>query len=254
MFYEKLNITVDIEKLRKDVAEKVFTLGDPIFQGEEYGYHNFGGWSLLSSTGKWQDGWQMDYSTMVNIPDHLKAKMQKYLGVSEGFENNIPTEGCTGEVAKVLEDIKNAGFVIRRARVSCLKPGGKTILHTDAPRDQYMARIHIPLWTNERCVHNCEGTDLHMPADGSVYILWVNRMHQVRNEWDQIRYHIIMDAYDVNSITKNFKFDGSINLLENKASEFRKLMNETVLTENDIRYFSMLEDSYKALQASKKIV
>ena len=51
MFYEKLNFTVDIEKLREEVKRSVFTLGEHVVQGKEYEtpqYHGFGGWSILS--------------------------------------------------------------------------------------------------------------------------------------------------------------------------------------------------------------
>ena len=57
MFYEKLDfIKFDLEKLREDVKNHVFTLGKQVIQGEEFEtpqYHGFGGWSLLSRTGDW---------------------------------------------------------------------------------------------------------------------------------------------------------------------------------------------------------
>ena len=57
-----------------------------------------------------------------------------------------------------------------------------------------------------------------MPADGSVYMLWVNCMHQIRNDSDEDRYHIICDAYDTQGITENFRYKQNINRLIEEAN------------------------------------
>ena len=47
-------------QLVEDVKKYVFPLGEQVIQGEEYetpAYHGFGGWSLLSRSGDWRDGW-----------------------------------------------------------------------------------------------------------------------------------------------------------------------------------------------------
>ena len=249
MFFEKLNITVDIDRLRKDVEQHVFTLGNPIFQGDEYGYDNFGGWSLLTRTGRWQDGWEIGHTghpgEKIIFPEgRPNYKASKFLDISHSFEHANPTEGYCGEIATVLDQIKEQGFSPRRARVSLLRPGGATLLHSDATPNVYMARIHIPLWTNEQCTHTCEGYDLHMPADGSVYILWVNRDHQVRNRSTENRYHIIMDAYDTKGITENFKFTGDISNIQRAADEFRRNVHAVDLTEQEIQYFEAVRQQF----------
>ena len=245
MFFEKLDFRVDIERLRDAVTNNVFSLGDPIIQGEEYGYQNFGGWSILSQTGDWRDGWVSDVSKLLErngkIPSHLVPKIRKYIGASVGFEHCNPTQACVGEVASVIDTIRQKGFYPRQARVSMLRPGGKTIIHKDADEDSYLARIHIPLWTSEECIHSCDGYDLHMPADGSVYMLWVNRIHQVFNNSKQNRYHIIMDAFDTKHITKQFHYDGDINVLQQEAEEFRQDIIETWLTEEEEMFFDEMK-------------
>ena len=48
MWYEKLDVKFDIEKLKKEVTESVFSLGDQVIQGKEFEnerYHGFGGCS-----------------------------------------------------------------------------------------------------------------------------------------------------------------------------------------------------------------
>jgi len=249
MFFEKLKITVDIDRLRKDVEQHVFTLGEPVFQGDEYGYDNFGGWSLLTRTGNWCDGWEIGHTghpgEKIIFPEGKpNYRVSKFLNISHSFEHANPTEGYQGEIARVLDQIRDQGFTLRRARVSLLRPGGATLLHSDATPNVYMARIHIPLWTNEQCLHHCEGYDLHMPADGSVYILWVNRDHQVTNKSAENRYHIIMDAYDTNGVTKNFKYAGDINGLQRDADSFRQNIDAVTLSEQEIQNFESLRKQF----------
>ena len=61
-YYEKLDfIKYNHDRLLADVKTHVFSLGQPVIQGEEYethAYKGFGGWSLQSQTGDWRDGWE----------------------------------------------------------------------------------------------------------------------------------------------------------------------------------------------------
>jgi hypothetical protein len=251
MFYEKLKINVNLDLLRQSVEQHVFTLGDPIFQGDEYGYNNFGGWSLLSRTGDWKDGWEIGLGQtghpieQIIFPDGKpNHRVFKFLNISSGFEHENPTQAYRGEIANVLNEIERQGFTPRRARVSLLRPGGMTIMHKDAPSNVYMARIHIPLWTNEKCIHHCDGYDLHMPADGSVYILWVNKNHQVTNASNENRYHIIMDAYDTKCVTKNFKYTEDITSLKNDAEDYRNILDSITLSDNEIQFYESIRRQF----------
>lgn len=249
MFYEKLNIVVDIEKLRQAVEDSVFTLGDPLIQGSEYGYENFGGWSLQSRSGDWRDGWQIDPTTVLEqngiITTEMVPKVQKLLNISHSFEHVNPTQAQTGYIAEVMKQIQELGFFPCHARVSMLRPGGKTIMHRDADPSVYLARIHIPLWTDVRCIHSCEGIDLHMPADGSVYMMWVNRDHQVSNGSAKNRYHIIMDAYDTKGLSKQFTYTDNIGILQGRALSFRNRLNQVSISESELSFFKKLEKNFK---------
>jgi len=249
MFYEKLKITVDIARLQQDVEKYVFTLGDAVFQGDEYGYDNFGGWSLLARSGDWQDGWEVGHighpaEHIVSPGGQPNYPIHRFLNLSHSFEHANPTAGCQGYVAEVLDHINSQGFYPRRARVSLLRPGGATVMHSDAAENVYMARIHIPLWTNEQCTHTCDGYPLHMPADGSVYMLWVNRLHQVHNRSDQNRYHIIMDAYDTQHQTQNFGYPKDIGIMQAQAQQYRDHMDRVQLTSDQIQYFESIRQQY----------
>ena len=253
MFFEKLDYKVDIEKLRKEVRESVFTLGDKVIQGEEYEtpkYHGFGGWSLTSKKATWTDGWeaiQTETGTSLEqmLPtQELILKAHKHFGIAHGLEHDKPTEAYVGEIKKVLDDLRDLGFNPCRARVTCLQAGSKSLVHKDADTSEYMARIHIPLWTNKKCVHICDGKNLHMPADGSVYILWTNLWHQIRNDSTEDRYHIIMDAYDTKKITQGFKYEGDFEMYQNYIRGEREKIDATEVTEEDADFFSAIEGKY----------
>jgi hypothetical protein len=255
MWYEKLDYKVDINRLRKEVEDNVFSLGPQVIQGEEYEteqYQGFGGWSLLTRTGDWHDGWEVYHSDDKETNDlffpngQYNYKAMKFLNVSHdsGLEHDKPTPACVGYIAEVLNDLERLGFYPRRARVSCLQAHSKSLVHRDSVSNNYMARIHIPLITNEKCVHMCDGQNLHMPADGSVYILWVNVWHQIRNDSDKDRHHIIMDAYDTNRITKHFKYMGDFAQLQNQAKEYRKNIDAVDLTPSDIEFFKIIKQKF----------
>jgi len=254
VFYEKLDfIQFDLEKLREDVKKHVFTLGKKILQGEEFEtpqYHGFGGWSLLSRTGEWQDGFEF-FQTGENeeFQDDFFPKGQnnfkilKYLNVAHSMEYKNPTQAYVGEIKKVIDQIEEYGFYPRRARVTCLQAGCKSLVHSDGPQSEYIARIHIPLFTNDKCLFICNGSDLYMEP-GSVYMVWVNTWHQIRNDSNEDRYHIIIDAYDTKHITKNFNYKGDIKQLEQYAEEYRKNLDETIVTEEDIVKFEKIKEKY----------
>jgi hypothetical protein len=253
MWYEKLKTKFDIEKLRQEVKESVFILGDQVIQGEEYEtpqYHGFGGWSLLSRSADWRDGWEAiqteggDSLEKMLPTQELIVKSHKHFNIAHSLEHDKPTQAYVGEIKKVLDQLKDLGLTPRRARITCLKAGCKSLVHKDADTSEYMARIHIPLWTNEKCVHICEGEHLHMPADGSAYILWVNQWHQIRNDSDEDRFHIIMDAYDTKRITRYFKYNGEFSQLENFVRGSREQIDAMEVTQDDAEFFDALKARY----------
>lgn len=254
MFYEKLNFKFDIDKIQKDVINNIFPLGEKVIQGEEFEtpqYNGFGGWSLLSRTGDWRDGFAFfqngEDETLESIFSNQKDtyKALKYFDIAHSLEYKVPTEAYQGYLKEVLETLEFSGFYPRRARITCLKAGSKSLVHTDGNPDNYIARIHIPIFTNPKCVHICDGINLHMPADGSAYMMWVNTWHQIRNDSSEDRYHLIMDAYDTKYITKGIKYQGNIKILEEEAELFRKNVDAAVLTQTDIDRFEALKQKYK---------
>ena len=253
MWYEKLNLEIDIEKLKREVADSVFTLGEKVVQGKEYEtprYNGFGGWSILSRTADWQDGWeaiQLENGDKLEnfLPTkELIVKSYKHFNIAHSLEYDKPTQCYVGEIKKVIDKIKDLGLEPKRVRIACLKAGSKSLVHKDADTTEYMARLHIPLWTNKKCVHICQGENLHMPADGSAYMMWVNLWHQIRNDSTEDRYHLIMDAYDTKKITQHFKYEGDFELLKDFSRQFRKEIEEMELTEEDAEFFEAVKEKY----------
>jgi hypothetical protein len=252
MWYEKLNVKFDIDKLRKEVEESVFTLGDQVIQGKEYeneNYHGFGGWSILSRRGDWCDGWEViQHEHGLKLENFLPTqeliiKSYKHFDIAHSLEHDRPTQAYVGEIKKVIDQLKDMGFQ-QQSKNHLFTSHSKSLVHQDSASTDYMARIHIPLWTNQKCVHICQGEHLHMPADGSAYIMWVNLWHQIRNDSDEPRYHIIMDAYDTKKITNNFKYEGNFEELENFPRKFRQDIDDMSLTQEDIDFFEAIKEKY----------
>lgn len=253
MFYEKLDcIKFDHAQLLADVKQYVFPLGQQVIQGEEYetpAYHGFGGWSLTSRTGDWKDGWdffQNDEGEAMETyfpKNDNNYKSLKFFNIAMSTEHSNPTQCYQGEIARVLEQIEALGLTPRRARVTCLKAGAKSLVHKDADDNEYMARIHIPLITNPECVFISNGENLYMEP-GNVYMVWVNQWHQIRNDSDQDRYHIIMDAYDTKHITKYFKYEADIQQLFDFHKEIRKCIDSAVITPEEYDRFEAVRQTF----------
>ena len=223
---EKLPYEVDVKSLVKNLNE-IKQIGPMIMQGSEFGYNNFGGWNLQSRSGDYRDGFQVGIEKCYRKNGTFNYHLAKFLNYSHGFEHKNKTNACIDAFSEIVDFLELKGFYPRRMRLTCLKPHSKSIVHRDSPSSKYLARIHIPLITNEKCIHWTEYGETHMPADGSVYMLWVNCMHQIRNDSDEERYHIICDAYDTKGITQNFKYDKDINLLIKESEIYRQRIDET---------------------------
>lgn len=253
MFYEELDcIKFDHDKLVADVKQHVFPLGAQIIQGEEYetpAYHGFGGWSITSRTGDWKDGWdffQNDEGEAMEVyfpKNDNNYKSLKFFNIAHSMEHKNPTQAYVGEIASVVKQMEELGLYPRRVRVTCLKAGAKSLVHRDSDENEYMARIHIPIITNKKCVFISQGQNLHMEA-GKAYAVWVNDWHQIRNDSEDDRYHIICDFYDTKGITKQFSYKGNIQELEDHANMVRKKIDEAVIEPELLARFEEVRQSF----------
>lgn len=260
MFYEELDfIKVDPVKLKADLIKRVLPLGDLVVQGEEYEtpqYRGFGGWSITSRTGDWRDGWEFfqtpdgdeNFEFVFQPENRFAAK--KFFNLCHSIEHKNPTQAYVGEIAYAVDQMAAMGLTPRRVRVTCLKAGCKSLVHRDGADDEYICRIHIPIVTNPKCVFICQGQHLHMEA-GKVYAVWVNTWHQIRNDSNEDRYHIICDFYDTNKITKHFKYHGDFRQLEIYVEEQRKLIDAAVVTDEIEQKFLELKAKYRTKNDAK---
>ncbi len=252
-FYEEIDLVkFDHEQLVKDVQEHVFTLGQQIIQGEEYetpAYRGFGGWSITSRTGDWRDGWdffQNDEGQAMEVyfpKNDNNYKSLKFFDIAHSMEHKNPTQACVGEIANVVSLIEDLGFTPRRVRVTCLKAGAKSLVHRDADDNEYMARLHIPLITNKKCVFMSEGQTLHMQV-GKAYLVWVNLWHQIRNDSAEDRFHIIMDIYDTKHVSKGFHYNADITELEDHAVMVRQKIEEAVISPEELERFEAVRQTF----------
>lgn len=223
---EKLPFTININAIRNDLKEiQKFPI---TWQAKEFGYNNFGGWSVLSRTGSCEDGWEVGVESCEG--KNFNWTLAKYLNISHPFEHSKKTPACIGEIDRIISFLEENGFYPRRARVTVLKANSSSIIHSDAPPDVYMCRIHVPIITNSKCIHWSEGQDHHMPADGSIYMLPVNVVHQIRNDSDEDRYHLIMDAYDTKKFTSTMRYSENIRHLKYLARLYRESIDNARLT------------------------
>ena len=228
LWVEKLPIQFDIKKLRADFEKHVLNVGDAIIQGEEYG-SKFGGWSVLSANGDWKNG--MTSGQLAFSGNKIDYKIALEKEINHEFNYKQKTKLCVDYIEEVIDTLDNMGLYPRRARFTVLKSGGESTIHKDTLKTtDYATRIHIPIITNDKCVHILYDNDMneidriHMPADGSAYILKVNHYHQIINESDEDRFHLIMNSWDTNGVTENMKFD-KIKKLEMMANVFQSALD-----------------------------
>jgi hypothetical protein len=253
MFYEEFDfIKFDHAKLVEDIKHHVFPLGQQIIQGEEYetvAYHGFGGWSITSRTGDWRDGWdffQNDEGEAMEVyfpKNDNNYKSLKFFDIAHSMEHKNPTQACVGEIAYIVNQLEDLGLYPRRVRVTCLKARAKSLVHKDAGDNEYMARLHIPLITNPKCVFISQGQNLHMQA-GKAYGVWVNEWHQIRNDSDEDRFHLLCDFYDTKGITKQFKYGGNIQELVDHAKMMRQKIDEAVIEPELLAKFEEVRQSF----------
>lgn len=205
MIAEKIDcLKVDIDRLRAHLLEKVLPFADPIMQSEI-----FGGWSILSATGKYDDGWQLGHTCYREEEGKLvfDREIAQAIGLKPTSDHKNPTEICTGYLQEVMQEIEKLGFRPRRARITVLHPGGDTDWHYDCAPETYAVRLHIPIITNPECQFlTADEGGMHLPADGSAYLLRVNRLHQAINHGHEKRYHIITDVWDTRQISQYHRY------------------------------------------------
>lgn len=205
MIAEKLSFRFDINELVQTFTTVV--AHRPPAQGPA-----LHGWSLLSSNGSYLDGWH-------DGTVHMKSQMTESELLTAGLNSEsqkmnqyvMPTEIYQGALKAAIEEIRKLGIEVFRARISGLRPNQQASWHRDAPDHVYRVRLHIPLVTNPNCFFETREGKIHMPADGSSFLIKVNCEHRAYNLGSETRYHIIMDALDRANVSQHHRYSDYLN-------------------------------------------
>lgn len=200
--FETLSIPFDIHRLRDEFLNNTKNL--PAVMVGPY----FGGWSVTSSNGDYRDG----FATQKPFIDANETTIEEVRQTLQevGFKGpqfyRTPTSLCVGEIKKVIDYLNENDFYPCRARFTILKKGGSTPFHRDYPEWLYGVRLHIPIITNEFCFFEYENERQHLNADGSAYLLKINKTHRVENSGSEDRIHFLCDFFDTKQKTRFNKF------------------------------------------------
>jgi hypothetical protein len=187
------------DQLSVDVGELGRYFHDHVSRYQPVQGKAWGGWSILSATGDYRDGWQLGhtcYKTDEQGAVYLDHAMAAQIGFKPDQAHIHPTQVCTGYLHTLIDQIRGLGLEPCRARWTILRPHGKSAWHRDAPPHHYAVRLHIPVITNPLCRFVIDGEAEHIPADGRSHFVRVNQLHEVVNDSDEDRVHIIMNVTD----------------------------------------------------------
>lgn len=179
MFARLADFKVDPEKLQAHFLDHVKRQPAVPYRDNRVDYI---GWAVTSRDGTLADGIRRIAPTQAAAPSR---------GVT-------PTEVCTGYLAEVMESLHHRGIEHFRARIMQLESEGEEMpLHTDALRETW--RLHIPIITNPNCFFEWQRADgsiesVHLPADGSAWLVRVDLSHRAVNRSNEPsnRVHLLM--------------------------------------------------------------
>lgn len=179
MFARLADFKVDPEKLRGHFLDHVKQQPAVPYRDNRVDYI---GWAVTSRDGTLTDGIRRIATAQAAAPSR---------GVT-------PTEVCTGYLAEVMESLHDRGIEHFRARIMQLESEGEEMpLHTDALRETW--RLHIPIITNPNCFFEWQRADgsiesVHLPADGSAWLVRVDLSHRAVNRSNEPsnRVHLLM--------------------------------------------------------------
>lgn len=207
ILWEKAPFQVDVEQLRADLAW-IRSKFEPHRVSKTYG-----GWSVTSSNGSYLDGWlkpgaNVAGAVTADLSPATYDQFQKQAGLLKHVHEYIePTEVCTPYLSQVLAEWSKLMLHPCRVRIVYLKPGANLAWHQDTPDSIYSVRLHAAIETNEGCLFESKDESVHMPADGSVWFVQVNRVHRVQNLGTTERVHLMANVFDRKGLTQTMRFE-----------------------------------------------
>jgi len=177
MFARLKDFSVDVDRIRKHFFEEVTKVDPILYKDNNVKYY---GWAVLSRDGSLDDGVK-----------RISAKVKSIRGVT-------PTRICSGYLGEVMERLQREEVAPYRARLMQLEAEGDEMpFHVDANKETW--RLHIPITTNPDSLFEWQRDDgtiesVHLPADGSAWLVRVDVNHRAVNRSKGIasRVHLLM--------------------------------------------------------------
>jgi hypothetical protein len=163
---------------------------------------NYSDWIWIYSQHK--DMWKYDPNTelgkfmaddaawlMLTWGDNTKGPVPWMRSIAKDKYNSTMPHDILGErecfTGYALDVIKNLPARARDIQVSIHTPGTSLPPHQDSPEK---FRFHIPVKTNEQATFTIDGNEVHIPADGWIYLVNTTYIHSTENAGDHERVHI----------------------------------------------------------------
>jgi len=177
MFAKLADFKIDAEALRAHFLEHVKKLPSTPYRDNRVDYI---GWAVTSRDGTLEDG------------------IRRISGAQPNVRGVQPTDACSGYLAEVMDALRTSGLKPYRVRIMQLESEGAEMpLHNDAAKETW--RLHIPIITNPNCFFEWQRADgsmesVHLPADGSAWLVRVDVNHRAVNRSDEPsnRVHLLM--------------------------------------------------------------
>ncbi|MFM9927686.1 aspartyl/asparaginyl beta-hydroxylase domain-containing protein [Variovorax sp. H27-G14] len=177
MFARLKNFRTNPDALRAHFFSHVQTMPSTPYRDNRVDYV---GWAVTSRDGTLDDG------------------VRRILAGSPNVRGVNPTGACSGSLAQAMDALNDSGLRPYRARIMQLESEGAEMpLHTDANKETW--RLHIPIVTNPHCFFEWQRADgsiesVHLPADGSAWLVRVDVRHRAVNRSNQAshRVHLLM--------------------------------------------------------------
>lgn len=159
--------------------------------------HGWGGWSLMSESGEYTDGWANGSEAFAIQADNSVVVDVEGVKLKNGFEfhktHQHYTKIATPELIFICEQAKRLGYRPSRVRITHLESGAASAWHVDDVPSSNFKRLHFVIRTNPKAVFKYRTGEQHLPAR-NVFLIDVCHEHQIENLGDEPRVHIIMDT------------------------------------------------------------
>ncbi|NUN05027.1 MAG: aspartyl/asparaginyl beta-hydroxylase domain-containing protein [Bdellovibrio sp.] len=122
--------------------------------------------------------------TRVHAKDHSYIEIKKF-----SFHEKRNSLG--EKFATVFEKFP---FSLFQGRVLITQPGCQIPQHNDG---KFRLTLHVPILTNSQCLFDIGGERIHLPADGSSYILNTRSEHSFVNNGTDDRVHLVFSLWPI---------------------------------------------------------